>query len=108
MPLGVMADQHATPITLEFLKKGISDGNKPLRAPSRIDLSVCYDETSHLLTVEGDESLDCEVSLRNSADAMVDYSSAIPASFDLSGLPSGTYTVVIENDSWVATGEIEL
>ncbi|MCD8385392.1 MAG: hypothetical protein LUD17_00720 [Bacteroidales bacterium] len=106
--LALHADSDPTPINLELHTRGNTNTETPHRIPMRIDLSVSYDSDSHILTVEGDESLDCEVSLWNSADLMVDYSSAVPASFDLSGLPSGTYTVIIENDSWEALGAIEI
>ncbi|MCD8388384.1 MAG: DUF3244 domain-containing protein [Bacteroidales bacterium] len=103
-----VADDTPVIVNLDFTNKSQSHVSRPHRVPMSIDIQACYYSDANSLVIVANGDIDASVAIYNQSDLMVDYSSAIPASFDLSCLPAGTYTVVIEHDSWVATGELYL
>ncbi|MCC8112988.1 MAG: DUF3244 domain-containing protein [Bacteroidales bacterium] len=106
--LSPLADEGSTPTIIELSIRGSGTPQGRHRMPMSIDLEAYYYDDANSLVIVANGDIDASVAIYNQSDLMVDYSSTVPTSFDLSCLPAGTYTVVIEHDSWVATGELYL
>lgn len=81
------------------------NGNKPIRAPMRINIEVFYDTETHIVEVYGDEAMDAEVFIYNASGDIVDYSSSLNTELTIPA--SGIYTIQIESEGWYALGVIE-
>lgn len=81
------------------------NGNKPIRAPMRINIEVFYDSETHLVEVYGDEAMDAEVFIYNASGDIVDYSSSLNTELTIPA--SDIYTIQVESEGWYAVGVIE-
>lgn len=81
-----------------------SKGNKSTvaRVPMRIQLDVTYNAELNAVEISCAEEQEAEAFLLYEGE-VVDFASSIPAIFFLPS-STGSYTVTIENDSWVAEG----
>lgn len=79
--------------------------SKEERAPMRIPLHVVYDTDTHIMEVTAPETIAAEVFVYNAAGTIVSYSPVLNSTLNIPDDP-GTYTILIQSDSWYADGEI--
>lgn len=103
----VSAEQKSVP--LEY-KKTCNDNKhtKVHRAPERIPvINVYYDNDTHLITVESEETADAEVFLYDDLGNVIDYSPTLNVVLYIDSAVSGIPYIFILGNTWTATGYIQ-
>lgn len=74
------------------------------RAPMHLPIEVTYNSETQIITIIGDESIDAEAYLYNSAGEVEDYSMSLNTTLSIS--TSGIHTIYIQGDGWYAEGNV--
>mgnify|MGYP000662481451 CR=1 len=101
--ISAFADKEEVAITKH--EKKPDNTVKRERAPMRIPLRVVYDTDTHIMEVTGPETIVAEVFIYDAAGTIVSYSPVLNSTLNIPDDP-GTYTILIQSDSWYADGEI--
>ena len=106
MAFAVSAEQRG--VFMEIHRKSKSSHTQVDRAPMRLPIEVVYDTDNLTITVTGDNSLDADISLKDEAGNILDFSSAINTTFIVPEGYSGMIVISIESADWIGTGKIEV
>ncbi|MCC8119698.1 MAG: T9SS type A sorting domain-containing protein [Bacteroidales bacterium] len=99
--ISLLASMAREVLPSEVIKKGNPDDPQIERAPMRNPIVAAYEETDATITIQCNVDAEGDVTMYNSNGAIVFYSSEIDCTLDVSGLPTGAYTIVAETDSWI-------
>lgn len=88
-------------------KKGNVDNRTTVRrSPQQLPINVYYDNEARQIEVTGDEELNIQIYLYDENQNTLNYSSCINTTLDVPSNYNRVLIIHIENDDWIATGEI--
>lgn len=100
------ASQSAVPFIKH--KKGSSQSGTVHRAPVRINIDGSYDDVERTVTLIGEYENEVEVMLYSPSGEVVDYATCLNVTLSLPENAHGDYTIMIESESWYATGMVRV
>lgn len=107
LALSITASAEEQRVLMDFHRKdhvGPSGGVD--RAPMRISIDVTCDTDTRTIEIVGDDAIEAEAYLYTSTGDIVDYSASVNTVFSVA--TPGIYVILIQGDSWYATGEVEM
>lgn len=100
----ISAEEHG--VFMEINMRNRDSYTKVNRAPKRISLDVVYDSETKIVSISGDDSMEVDVILYNSAGGIEDSSATLNSTLVISS--SGSHKISIESEDWIAEGFIEV
>ena len=107
LALSITASAEERKVSMEFhLENKQSSTGRVHRAPTRIPIDVICDTDTRTIEIVGDDAIEAEAYLYTSTGDIADYSASVNTVFSVAN--PDIYVILIQGDSWYATGEVEM
>ncbi|MDE5882449.1 MAG: hypothetical protein K2H60_12030 [Muribaculaceae bacterium] len=107
LALSITASAKERNVSMEFHRKNNPPSTGSVdRAPMRIPIDVTCDTDTRTIEIVGDEAIEAEAYLYTSTGDIADYSASVNTVFSVAN--PDIYVILIQGDSWYATGEVEM
>lgn len=106
LALSITASAEERKVSMEFHRKPTGSTGVVNRVPMRLAIDVTCDIDTRTIEIVGDDAIDAEAYLYTSTGDIADYSASVNTVFSVAA--PGIYVILIQGDSWYATGEVEM